>query len=160
MNIDNLVKAYKKQKFESAFVNLRPLLGNFNWAEFLFLIGGAQAGKSYAIVDFFISQFMKDSTPFYWFRLTEAQCNILLKNNAEKLIDPDIKRRYNLQIVSECGNVYATEYKEKITKHKDGSSTSRMVEDKSKRKLLARVIALSTFYKNKGAGYFDKDYEG
>ena len=35
-----------------------------------------------------------------------------------------------------------------------------MVEDKSKRKLLARVIALSTFYKNKGAGYFDKDYEG
>ena len=103
---------------------------------------------------------MKDGTPFYWFRLTEAQCNILLKSNAEKLIDPDIKRRYNLQIVAECGNVYATEYKEKITNHKDGSKTSRMVEDKSKRKLLARVIALSTFYKNKGAGYFDKDYEG
>ena len=45
---------YEKQKAKkydkSAFVNLRPLLGNFNWAEFLFLIGGAQAGKSYAII--------------------------------------------------------------------------------------------------------------
>lgn len=160
MNIDNLVKAYKKQKFESAFVNLRPLLGNFNWAEFLFLIGGAQAGKSYAIVDFFISQFMKDSTPFYWFRLTEAQCQVLLKNNAEKLIDPDIKRRYNLEIVTSGTNIYTTQYKEKITKKKDGTEEVKIVEDKSKRKLMARVIALSTFYKQKGAGYFDKDYEG
>ena len=150
----------KQKKFESAFINLRPLLGNFNWAEFLFLIGGAQAGKSYAIVDFYINQFIKHGTPFYWFRLTDTQCEVLLKNNAEKLIDPDIKRRYNLNIATNGGNVYVTEYKEKITKHKDGTTSSKMVEDKSKRKLLARVIALSTFYKNKGAGYFDKDYEG
>ena len=62
---NDFIKKQKQKKFESAFVNLRPLLGNFNWAEFLFLIGGAQAGKSYAIVDFFISQFMKDGTTFY-----------------------------------------------------------------------------------------------
>ena len=150
----------EKKKFESAFINLRPMLGNFNWAEFLFLIGGAQAGKSYAIVDFFISQFMEHGTPFYWFRLTEAQCQVLLKNNAEKLIDPDIKRRYNLEIVTSGTNIYTTQYKEKITKKKDGTEEVKIVEDKSKRKLMARVIALSTFYKQKGAGYFDKDYEG
>ena len=149
-----------QQKYESAFINLKPLLGNFNWAEFLFLIGGAQAGKSYAIVDFYVSQFVNHGTPFYWFRLTEEQCNVLLRNNAEKLIDPDIKRRYNLEIVTSGTNVYTTQYNQKITRKKNGTEEVKIVEDRSKRKLLARVIPLSTFYKHKGAGYFDKDYEG
>lgn len=154
------IKKLKEQRYESAFVNLRPLLGHFPGAEFLWLIGGAQAGKSYAIVDFYISQFMKDGTPFYWFRLTDEQCKVLLKNNAEKLIDPDIKRRYNIEIVTSGTNVYVTKYKEKRIKKQDGTEEVKIVEDRNERKLLARVIALSTFYKNKGAGYFDKDYEG
>ena len=62
----NDIKKTQQKKYESAFVNLRPMLGNFNWATFLFLIGGAQAGKSYAMVDFFVSQFMENDTPFYW----------------------------------------------------------------------------------------------
>ena len=160
MSVDKLVELYKKRKFETAFINLRPLLGNFNWAEFLFLIGGAQAGKSYAIIDFFVSQFMEHGTPFYWFRLTEAQCKILLQGNASKLIDPDIRRRYNLELVTNGNEVFVTEYKEKTIKKKNGDIEVKQVEDKKKRRLLARVLPLSVFYKQKGAGYFDKDYDG
>lgn len=147
-----------EKKYESAFINLRPLLGNFNWAEFLFLIGGAQAGKSYAIVDFFIHQFVEHGTPWYWLRLTERQSKQLLNNNAEKLIDPDIRRRYNLDIETSGTNVYVVKRQEYEVKKKNGT-----VEVKSKiveKKLMARVLALSTFYADKGSGYFDKDYKG
>ena len=41
------------------------------------------AGKSYAVCDFYISQFMKYGRPFYWLRLTEAGTRKLLNNNAE-----------------------------------------------------------------------------
>ena len=137
---------------ERAFVNLRPLLGNFNWAEFLFLIGGAQAGKSYAVTDFFVSQFMKKGTVFYWIRLTDTQARKLLQNNAEKLVDPDIRRRWNLDLITNGNAVYC------ITKRSkpDKNGKTKIVE----KKLMARVLSLSTFYTDKGQGYFDKDYKG
>lgn len=149
--IGNALQNIRREKYESAFVNLRPLLGNFNWATFLFLIGGAQAGKSYAIVDFFVSQFIEHGTPFYWIRLTDAQSRQLLNNNAEKLVDPDIRRRYNLDLVTSAGNVY------NVRRSKpDKNGNTRIIE----KKLMARVLNLSTFYKDKGSGYFDKDYKG
>lgn len=148
----------KNHRYESAFVNLRPLLGNCNWAEFIFLIGGAQAGKSYAIVDFFVSQFMKNGTPFYWFRLTERQSKQLLNNNAEKLIDPDIRRRWGLDLVTSGTNVYVVKKQKVEIKKKNG--TVEVKEKITEKKLLARVLALSTFYADKGSGYFDKDYKG
>ncbi len=137
---------------KNAFINLRPLLGNFNWAEFLFLIGGAQAGKSYAIIDFYVHQFIEHGTIFYWLRLTERQSRQLLQNNAEKLVDPDIRRKYNLDLVTSGTNVY------QVTKRSepDKNGKTKILE----KKLMARVLALSTFYADKGSGYFDKDYTG
>lgn len=147
-------KHYKAQSqlYRSSFINLRPIMGNFNWAEFVFLIGGAQAGKSYAIIDYFVHEFFKSGTPFYWLRLTDAAARQLLNNNAEKLIDPDIRRRYGLDLVTSAGNVYH------VTKRSapDKNGKTKIIE----KKLLARVLSLSTFYKDKGSGYFDKDYEG
>lgn len=143
---------------ESAFINLRPLLGNFNWAEFLWLIGGAQAGKSYAIIDFFCHQFVEFGTPFYWIRLTQRQSKQLLENNAEKLIDPDIRRRYGFDIVTRGENVYVVEREEKEVHKKDGSVEIKKTI--TKKTLLARVMDLSTYYADKGNGYFDKDYKG
>ena len=138
--------------YKSPFLNLKPLLGNFNWAEFLFIIGPAQLGKSYAVIDFYVSQFVETGTPFYWIRLTETQARKLLNNNAEKLVDPDIQRRYGLDLVTNAGNVY---HVTKRTKP-DKNGKTKIVE----KKLMARVMDLSTFYKDKGAGYFDKDYKG
>ena len=147
-----------RKKRESAFINLRPLLGCFNWAEFLFLIGGAQAGKSYAVTDFYCHQFVQYGTPFYWIRLTETASKQLLQNNAEKLVDADIRRRYGLDLVTRGENVYHVTREEKEVHKKDGSTEIKSVI--TSKKLLAKVMDLSTYYKDKGNAYFDKDYKG
>ena len=154
----NEIQKSKDKRKESAFINLRPLLGCFNWAEFLWLIGGAQAGKSYAVTDFYVHQFIEHDTPFYWIRLTQRQSKQLLENNAERLIDPDIRRRYGLDIVTRGENVYAVKRVEKEIHKKDGSTEIKSVI--TEKKLLARVMDLSTYYADKGNGYFDKDYKG
>ena len=77
-------KAYIKRKIlqEREFYLLRSLLGNA-WAIFYILLGGRQAGKSYSIIEFFIQQWLKYGTPFYWLRLKPKQVEKLLKNNAD-----------------------------------------------------------------------------
>ena len=90
---------------EREFYQIRSLLGN-SWAMFYILLGGRQAGKSYSVTDFFVSQYKKYKTPFYWLRLKPAQCDKLLKNGAEKLVDPDLRRKYKLDLVTTSPHVY------------------------------------------------------
>ena len=147
-------KAYIKRKIlqEREFYNIRSILGNF-WAIFYILLGGRQAGKSYSIIEFFIQQWIKYGTPFYWLRLKPKQVEKLLKNNADKLIDPDLRRKYNLtDLVVTSPNVYV------VTKRSapDKNGKTKVLE----KKLLATVLPISTFYDDKGVGYFDKDYKG
>ena len=134
---------------ENEFYNLRPILGNANWAIFYVLVGGRSAGKSYAVTNFFVDQWKKKGIPFTWLRLTEAQARKLLQNGAEKLIDPDIRRKYDLDLVTSGNNVY-----EVIKRSEpDKNGKTKILE----KKLMARVYALSTFYKDKGSLY-DKDF--
>jgi len=131
------------------FYRLQSILG-YDWAIFYFLLGGRQAGKSYATTDFFIRQWRKYKRPFYWLRLTEASQKKLLQNNAEKLIDPDLRRIYNLDLVTSGNNVY--EVTKRSKPDKDGKT--KII----KKELMCRVLALNTFYNDKGSGYFDKDF--
>lgn len=96
-------------------------------------------------MDFFLRQWRQYGRPFTWLRLTDKQASKLLNNNAEKLIDPDLRRKYNLDVVTNGCNVY--EVMERDAKGK--------IKEK---KLMARVLALSTFYADKGNGFFDKDF--
>ena len=132
----------KKEVAKLPFYKLRSILG-YDYMIYYFLLGGRMAGKSYAVCDFYISQFVKYNRPFYWLRLTEAGTRKLLLNNAEKLVDPDLRRRYNLNLKTRGENVY------NITTDENG------VEHKT---LMCKVLALSTFYSDKGQGFFDKDY--
>lgn len=127
------------------FYVLRSILG-YDWAIYYYLLGGRMAGKSYAVLDFYLSQWVEYGRVFYWLRLTEGSTQKLLKNNAEKLIDPDLRRRYNLTIATKGENVYSvkTDAKGKI--------------DWKGARLICKVLALSTFYSDKGNGFFDKDY--
>lgn len=147
----NIVKEFRKKQtvMENEFYNLRPILGNANWAIFYVLVGGRSAGKSYAVTNFFVDQWKKKGIPFTWLRLTEAQARKLLQNGAEKLIDPDIRRKYDLDLVTSGNNVY------EVTKRSEPDKTgkTKIIE----KKLMARVYALSTFYKDKGSLY-DKDF--
>ena len=145
----------KEKRLESEWYNLRPILGNANWAIFFTLLGGREAGKSYSVTNFFVDQYKNKGIPFTWIRLTDRAANKLLQNNAEKLVDPDLRRKYNLDLITSGNNVYEVKREDKIVTHKDGTQeTKRVIVEK---KLMARVYALSTFYNDKGS-IFDKDF--
>ena len=139
-----LSRKRKAETLNREFYSLRSLLG-YDWAIFYFLIGGREAGKSYATTDFFCKQWRKYGRPFYWIRLSETSRDKLLANNADKLIDPDIRRKYQLDLVTSGDRVYEV--------------TKRDAQGKIKeKKLMATVLALATFYNDKGSGFFDKDF--
>lgn len=125
------------------------MLSYANWALFYILLGGREAGKSYSVTDFFCRQYKNKGIPFVWMRLTEKAASKLLQNNAEKLIDPDLRRKYQLDLVTSGNNVY------EVTRRSqpDKNGKTKILE----KKLMARVFALSTFYNDKGS-IFDKDF--
>lgn len=91
-----------------------------------------------------------DQLKFYWLRLTDKQCDALLSNGADKLVDPDLKRKYNIKTCTKGTTVY--QYEE-------------VVDDKGKKtkanlKEFCEVLSCSTFYDTKGVGYFDNEYKG
>ena len=138
-----------KIKKNSQWYNLRPILGYFNWAMFAILLGGREVGKSYSVTNFFVHQWKNKGIPFTWLRLTEKAASKLLQNNAEKLVDPDLRRKYDLDLVTNGNNVYEVTKRTKP----DKNGKTKILE----KKLMARVYALSTFYNDKGS-IFDKDF--
>ena len=134
----------KQAKKAAEWYSIRSLLG-YSWAIFFFMIGGREAGKSYATTEFFVGQWRKYGRPFYWLRLTDRTQSQLLLNNAEKLIDPDLRRKYNLDLFVKGDGVYEVLERDSLGRIKE-------------KKLMARVLALSTFYNDKGTGLFDKDF--
>ena len=138
-----------KIKKNSQGYNLRPILGYFNWAIFAILLGGREVGKSYSVTNFFVDQWKNKGIPFTWLRLTEKAAGKLLQNNAEKLVDPDLRRKYDLDLVTNGNNVYEVTKRTKP----DKNGKTKILE----KKLMARVYALSTFYNDKGS-IFDKDF--
>ena len=113
------------------------------------MLGARETGKSYAVTNYMVDQFVNKGIPFVWLRLTDRQSQKLLQNNAEKLVDPDIRRKYNLDLVTNGTNVY------QVTKRTepDKNGKTKILE----KKLMARVLNLSTFYTDKGS-IFDKDF--
>ena len=131
------------------YYSLRHMLGYLNWAEMVVLLGGREAGKSYSVTDFFCRQYKYHHIPFYWIRLTEEQARKLLQNNAMKLVDPDLRRKYKLDLVTNANIVYNVTKRSKPDK--DGKT--RILE----KEVFAQVYDLSTAYKDKGS-LFDKDF--
>lgn len=138
--------AARKARINREWYSLRSLLGN-TWAIFYMLLGGREAGKSYAASSLYVCQWKKKHRPFTWLRLTDASQKKLLANNAEKLIDPDLRRKFNIELETSGDGVY-----EVIRNVKGGKTTSKQ------KLLMGRVLALSTFYNDKGSGLFDKDF--
>lgn len=141
----------------SAFVHLRSLFG-CNWAKYFVLLGARMAGKSYAVRKYILNnryrinddgtitlKKSKKEMIAYWLRLTEPAVMGLLKNNAAKLVDPDLVRKYDLHLETYGNDVF------NVVKLKNGEE---------RRDLLLTVLPLSTFYSNKGQAYFDKDFTG
>lgn len=117
--------------------NLNSILG-YNWAMFYAILGGRMTGKSYALTDFLIKQKEKhgDKVKNYWLRISESSTKMLLANKANKLVDPDLVRKHNLDLSTKGMDVY------------------------NRGKPFITVLPLSSMGKTKGVAFYDKDFEG
>lgn len=130
-------KRAQQRRANSRFYNINSILGN-DWAMFYVIIGGRMTGKSYSLTDFLCKQKKKygDLVKNYWMRISESSIKAMLENKADKLVDPDLKRKYDLELSTKGMEVFD---------HKKPFMT---------------VLPLSKFGKLKGVGFYDKDFEG
>lgn len=133
----NQLKRAQKHRELARYYNLNSILGN-DWAIFYVIIGGRKTGKSYSVTDFLCNQQKKhkDNVKNIWMRISEVSTKAMLKDNADKLVDPDLKRKYKLEL--------------KV----------RGCEVKNHGKQFMTVVPLSSFGKLKGVGFYDKDFTG
>lgn len=117
--------------------NLNSILG-INWAMFFAILGGRMTGKSYALTDFLCRQKKQkgDLVKNYWIRISETSTKMLLANKANKLVDPDLVRKYNLDLSTKGMDVF------------------------DHGKPFMTVLPLSGMAKAKGVAFYDKDFEG
>lgn len=130
-------KRAQKHRELARFLNLNSMMGN-DWAMFFVIVGGRMTGKSYSVTDFCVKHKirLKEINKWYWMRISETSTKALLTNKADKLVDPDLKRKYNLDLSTKGMEVF------------------------NRGEQFATVIPLSMFGKLKGVGFFDKDYQG
>lgn len=122
----------------SEWFSIRSLL-SYWWAIFYILLGGREAGKSYAVLDFFLYEFFTKGKDFVWLRLKESSMKKLLANNAMEFIDAGLMVKYHID-------------------SKDLTVKGNTVFYKGKK--MAKILALSTFYNDKGVPHFeDKEFE-
>ena len=127
----------QKTRALARFVNLNSMNGN-DWAIFRIIIGGRMTGKSYSVTDRLcrLKSTLGDNAKCYWLRISTLSTQQLLCNKANKLVDPDLKRKYDLDL-STKGNVVYNRGKE-----------------------FCEVYPLASFGKLKGVGFYDKDFKG
>lgn len=147
---ENAVKTYRGEWY-----TLNSILGN-DWAIFFCLLGGREAGKSYAAMKYAVTNKLKkgDKLKFYWMRLTDGAADNLLANGGDKLVDPDLKKKYNIKTFRKNKTLYTYKEKERKTR------TGRTVKEKEDVKEFCEVLSCSTFYNTKGVGYFDNTFDG
>ena len=68
----------------------------------------------------------------------------LLQNNAEGLIDPDIARRYNLDLVTSGSNVYHVTKRSEPDKNGKTKIKNRSIKDPGRKRSTVNVKAIMT----------------
>ena len=145
MSRKNILKALReaeraqKTRAMARYYNLSSILGNANWAEFFCLLGSRKTGKSYALAERICKCKVKkkdEEYKCYWLRISETSTKSLLINKAAKLIDPDLQRRYGLNLSVKGGVVF------------------------NNGEVFCEVLPLSRFAKDKGVAFYDKDFRG
>lgn len=128
---------YRQKKaaaIDRDWYSCRSIFGN-TWAFFFILLGAREAGKSHNVMNRFLKDWKQKKKPFTWLRLTEASQKKMLNNKADKLVDPDLRRKYDLDLTVKGCQVF--DHGEPMCK----------------------VLALSTFYNDKGVALYDNEYD-
>lgn len=127
----------KKELYEAKeWYTIRALLGN-QWANWFIMAGARERGKTFSVQDYVLNCYFNPKSklyhvPFYWMRLNDIAIKNMLMNNAAKMFEPLLVKKYHLEGVKVKGD--------------------SIFIDKN---LLCRVYGLSNAYNNKGAAIFD-----
>lgn len=130
-------KKTKQELYDAKeWYTIRALLGN-QWANWYIMAGARERGKTFSVQDFVLNSYFNPNSklyhvPFYWMRLNDKAIQNMMMNNAAKMFEPILVRKYGLEGIKVRGD--------SIFIGKD---------------LLCRVYGLSTAYNNKGAAIFD-----
>ena len=145
----------KDKTYKGDFYEINSLFGN-DWAKWFLLLGGREAGKSYAAMKWAVTRKLKlgDKMKFYWFRLSDTSQQKLLAGGGQDMIDPDLRKKYNINTFSKGTMIYTYKETERTTK------SGKVVKEKEDIKEFCRVLSCSTFYNDKGIGYFDCTFDG
>ena len=94
--LNEIARAQKKRSL-ARIVNLNSMLGN-DWAMIYAILGGRMTGKSYSVTNRMckLKKKLGKECKCYWLRISETSTKQLLCNKADKLVDPDLKRKYQL----------------------------------------------------------------
>lgn len=114
---------------------LNELLG-YQWAMYYILLGARETGKSFTAMRFCLKQWKDKGTPFVWIRLSAVSTQKLLANKANKLVDPEFRREFDLDLTTKGMDVF------------------------DHGKLMCKVLALSECAKEKGVAMYDSEYNG
>ena len=137
INKEYSTKIAKAIDSSNQWYTVKSILGYW-WAIFYILLGAREAGKSFSVMDFFLSEYFNKGKEFIWLRLTEVSTKKLLNNNAMQFIDIALMNKYGIN-------------------SKDLKTKGNTVFYKNKP--MAKILALSTFYSDKGVAHFeDKDF--
>ena len=135
MTKNKAMKEYARQQLDNKeWYTVRSIFGN-TWANFFVLVGGRERGKSYSTMEYFLKDWKKHGKPFTWIRLKESAQKKLLQNNGDQFVDHDLVRRFDLELKVKGNTVF------------------------DHGKPMAKVLALSTFYNDKGQALFDNEYD-
>ena len=126
----------QKARSNARFYKLNSLLGNK--CMFYIVLGGRMTGKSYSAAEFIIKQKRElgDNCKNVWMRISETSVNLMKQNKCKGFIDPDLQRKYKLDL------------------------SSKGMYIKNKKKDWMTVLSLAEMSKTKGVGFYDKDFKG
>ena len=104
--LNEIARAQKKRSL-ARFYNINSICGNDD-AIFRIIIGARMTGKSYSVTDRMckLNKKLGKECKCFWLRISETSTKQLLCSKADKLVDPDLKRKYQLQLTTKGNVVY------------------------------------------------------
>lgn len=150
------LKQVGKDGFKKEWININRLLGCAKWADMFILNGDRDCGKSYSVVNWALGRKIKNpnQVKWFWLRLSEPSVKSMLVNSGERLIDPDIVRKFKIDLKVKRPAVF---YGKKIEIKKKNGEFKETFKNEGK---LLDVLSISTFYNNKGSAFYDNEYNG
>lgn len=126
------IKRAQQKRALARYYNFCSILGN--QVPFYVIVGGRKTGKSYGAAEFLC---LHQNEKNYWMRISDTSTKAMLAAKCKGLVDPDLQRKYKLELKAK-GGMYVFNGK----------------------KDFCTVAPLSSFGKMKGVGFYDKDYQG